>query len=415
MLTMEQWARIRELRGQGLSTVAIARRLGCSRNTVLKHLDASGPPQYSPRPSGTKLASFQDYLGSRLAEFPELSTTLLFEEIRQRGYTGSYSVLLRYLRPLREPKESKAVVRFETPPGLQAQVDWVQFDRVEVDGQRRTLYAFVMTLGYSRARYVEFTLDVSTTTFIACHIHAFAYFSGFTQHILYDNLKSVVLRRALLAANSQFNPLYLDFAGHYGLVPRLATPYRAQTKGKVERTARVVRESIYAGPHFTSLQELNVHTIRRCDELNRRPNWTTRVPPFDRLAEEHLTPVEGRPVYPNFQRFHRHISRDCYVNFLQNRYTVPHPFAGREATVVLKGDGQISIEVAGQEVARHPLSAGAGNVIEKKEHLAGLLASVRRKNQALQMRLESFPSMPSAPAVEQRDLAVYDQLLEEKK
>ena len=97
---MEELARIRELRGLGLATVVIDRRLGCSRNTVLKHMDATGPPRYSPRPSGTQLASFQDHLRSRLAEFPVLSTTLLFEEIRQRGYTGSYSVLPRYLRPL---------------------------------------------------------------------------------------------------------------------------------------------------------------------------------------------------------------------------------------------------------------------------------------------------------------------------
>ena len=114
-----------------------------------------------------------------------------------------------------------------------------------------------------------------------------------SKQLLYDNLKSVVLKRALLAANSQFNPFYLDFASYYGLVPRLATPYRAQTKGKVERTARVVRESIYAGLRFSSLQELNRRAQERCNELNQRPNWTTRTPPIDRLEEEQLVPVEG--------------------------------------------------------------------------------------------------------------------------
>ena len=413
-MTMEQWAEIRNLHEQGLATAAIARRLGISRNTIAKYLDHPGPPSYKPRPSGAQLGPYQEYLRSRLTEFPELGTTILLEEIRRRGYSGSYSVLLRFLRPLREPKEVKAVVRFETPPGLQAQVDWVQFDRVMVDGEVHTLFAFVMTLGFSRARYVEFTIDTSTATFIACHIRAFEYFGGHTKQILYDNLKSVVLKRALLAANSQFNPFYLDFASYYGLVPRLATPYRAQTKGKVERTGRVVRESIYAGVRFSSLQELNRRAQERCNELNQRPNWTTRTPPIERLEEEQLVPVEGRPPYPNHQRFTRRISRDCYVNFQQNRYTVPPAFAGREAIVLLKGESRLAIEVGGQLVAEHPLAVGVGQIVSKPEHTAGMVAAARRHNQALQMRLESFPSPPPAPVVERRDLAVYDTLLEER-
>ena len=185
MLTMEDWASVRHLHSQGLSCRAIARKLGLSRNTVRKYLADSRQPHYTARSVDPELLGpYQDHLRARLTEFPELTSSRLLDEIRERGFRGSYSPVLRFLRPLRREKEVLAVYRFETAPGLQAQVDWVYFGTVEEDGRRKKLYAFVMTLGYSKARYVEFTLDVSTTAFLACRLRAFDYFGGFTKHIL---------------------------------------------------------------------------------------------------------------------------------------------------------------------------------------------------------------------------------------
>ena len=248
---MEDWAYIRHLRDQGLSARAIARRTGFNRTTVLKYLASPRPPRYRARaPDPELLQPFHDYLKGRLDEFPTLTTIRLLEELRDRGYTGSYSTLLRALRPLRASRLPLAVYRFETLPGQQAQVDWAFFGWIDEDGKRRRLAAFIMTLGYSRARYVEFVTDLSTATFIACHIHAFDYFGGFPREILYDNLKSVVLARAYLAADSQFNQTFLDFSGYYGFTVRLCAPFRAQTKDyPAYCTSRV-------GPHGFSWVDL---------------------------------------------------------------------------------------------------------------------------------------------------------------
>ena len=134
----------------------------------------------------------------------------------------------------------KATVRFETMPGKQGQMDWGFFEEHTVyeDGKWKKLYCFLMVLGCSRMRYIEFVTDMSTNTLIRCHQNAFRYFGGYPEEILYDNMKQVVVKRLLKQEDSTLNRQFEDFAGFYGFKPILCRPYRGQTKGKVERTVQ---------------------------------------------------------------------------------------------------------------------------------------------------------------------------------
>ena len=122
VIRLEEWVDIVALHRQGFSIKAIARQLGISRNAVRRGLRRDGPPVRAPqkRPP-SKLEPYKDYLLSRLAEFPELSTVALFEEIQAQGYTGGLTILRNFTRPYRV-RRREPVVRFETPPGHQAQV-----------------------------------------------------------------------------------------------------------------------------------------------------------------------------------------------------------------------------------------------------------------------------------------------------
>ena len=416
VLNMEEWALVWHLHRQGLSKKVIARKVGIARNTVGKYLSTQTPtpPRYSvrggPHPS---LGPYMDHIRTRLVEFPELSAQRLYQEVKDRGYPGSYPVVQRFVRPLRKPKELEAVYRFETPPGIQAQVDWAHFGHIEVDGLCKKLYAFIMTLGYSRAKYVEFTTDVTTPTFIACHLHAFEYLGGRSKEILYDNTKNVVIDRAILAADSRFNQLFLNFTTYYALVFRLARPYRAQTKGKVENSVKFVRTGFFVGTHFSSLSELNHLAYAWCNKVNQRVHGTTHVSPIDRLEEEHLLPTGDRPPFPILQEFSRQIQRDGMVNFLGNRYSVPWRHSGRKALVRLEGE-YFAVIVDEQEVWKHRLLPGSGHEVRIEGHRTGLLEAIRKQNEVTQRRLEHFQSLPPPPEVERRDLGVYDKLLEEK-
>jgi transposase len=245
MLTQELAVEIRVLIRQGLSRHEVARRLGISRNTVRRYLREPEPSVYPPRaPRATKLDPFKPYLLSRIdAARPHwLPATVLLREIQAQGYNGGHSQLKAFLSPLRPAgRDEGPVVRFETPPGQQMQADFVVFRR-----KRQPLSAFVATLGYSRMSYVRFVPDEGFDSVYDGLLAAFAFFGGVPAEVLFDNMKTVVLERDTYGAGQhRFHPGLLSLANDAGFVPRLCRPYRARTKGKVERFNRYVRESFF--------------------------------------------------------------------------------------------------------------------------------------------------------------------------
>jgi transposase len=297
VIRLEEWVDIVALHRQGFSIKAIARQLGISRNAVRRALRRDGPPVRIPqqRPP-SKLEPHKDYLLARLAEFPELSTVALFEEIQARGYTGGLTILRNFTRPYRV-RRREPVVRFETPPGHQAQVDWAHLGTHILSGQPTPLYLFVFVLGFSRALYAEVTTSTDLPTFLSCHLHAFAALGGMPQEILYGNQKQVVLSRT--AEGPRFHPEFLAFCGQFGLRPRLCRPYRAKTKGKVERSIGYLKDRFFCGRTFTGLDHMNLELERWVHEVaNEREHATTGEAPHARLLREDLRPLSAaRPWY----------------------------------------------------------------------------------------------------------------------
>ncbi len=299
MITGEVYVEIVLLRKHGKSLRKIAEEVGCAVNTVRSHLESGVKPRYQrDKARVTKLSPFHDYLRERQAAAQPswIPASVLLREIKGRGYGGSHSQLRAYLRTLKPAVPADPVVRFETLPGEQMQVDWVEFRK-----GRNPLYAFCATLGYSRASFVEFVTDMKVETLIACHQHAFEEFGGVTRRILYDNMKTVVIERdAMGEGEHRFHAGFLDYAHHCGFVIRLCRPYRARTKGKVERFNGYLRRSFYV-PLAAQLKQsgliLDAATantqVRRWlkDIANERIHGTTQMRPSQRLPEECLQPV----------------------------------------------------------------------------------------------------------------------------
>lgn len=244
MLKEEGVVEIMVLKRQGYSIRGIARELGISRNTVREYLRTGKRPVYSTRPQKqTKLDPFKTYIRERVeAARPDwIPATVIHREIGGLGYQGSIRTLSEYMRQLKPPTPLDPVVRFETEPGQQMQVDWGVFRR-----GKDPLSAFVATLGWSRSSYVEFVTNERFDTLKACHENAFAYFQGVPTEVLYDNMKTVILQRNAYGRGlHQFHPGLWDLAKQTGFTPRLCQPYRARTKGKVERFIRYLRHSFY--------------------------------------------------------------------------------------------------------------------------------------------------------------------------
>jgi len=208
---------------------SIARSLGISVQTVRKVLSQEAPRRYKRRSRGkTILTPFLEYIRQRLAAVGYCARSI-FEELLERGYRGGYDTVKRYIHPLRQEAQVEATVRFETPPGRQAQVDWGHCWTV-LGSRRVKIHLFVMTLGYSRRMFAKGVNDEKLPTFIACHEEAFDHFGGLTHEIVYDNTKTAVLSRDFEGRRIHWNPTFWDFCRHYGFRALAHRPYRAQTK-----------------------------------------------------------------------------------------------------------------------------------------------------------------------------------------
>lgn len=306
MLQLEGYVEIQVLKRQGKSIRAISAELGVARNTVRKYLRAERAPRSRSRPPRTsKLDPFRPYLQERVRQaHPQwIPASVLQREILERGYTGKAAILRAYMGTLKPHAPADPVVRFETAPGEQLQVDWGEFRQ-----GHEPLSAFVATLGYSRYAYVEFVTDQSIQTLLRCHTHAFEWFEGVPQRVLYDNMKTVILSRHTYGPGlHRFQPAFLDFAHHYGFLPQVCRPYRAKTKGKVERFIRFLRYSFYV-PLLSRLRAtgltLDVHTANAevrtwlHQVANARVHATTQAVPQLRWLIERPLLLPLPPPYP---------------------------------------------------------------------------------------------------------------------
>jgi len=292
---------IHKMLKDGLSKSAIARKLDINRDTVAKY--AKLPEGYIPvikrEPVETTVDPYLPNIARMLEEAHKLGVSIpntsIYDEIAKLGYRGSLrwmkDIMLRY--ELRQKvKDEEPLVRFETNKAQQMQVDWVEFPK-------DNLSAFVATMGYSRASYVEYVTDEKVDTLIKCHMNAFSYFGGVPHEALYDNMKTVISKRnAYGYGKHKFNEQFRDFAQkHCGMDLKVCKPYRAQTKGKVERFNHYFKYSFHnmfkvrlsmMGYKIT-LENANAAVMDWLDfTANARIHQTTLHRPFDLLAEEQL-------------------------------------------------------------------------------------------------------------------------------
>jgi transposase len=288
---------------QGASKSALARQLGVSRETIHRwirdgeldrDLDAT-PVRYGPRRAvPTKLDAYKAIIETRLAAYPQLSAVRLLAEIRAAGFEGGYTQLKEFVRRVRPAPAPEPVIRFETPAGRQAQVDFARFTFPW--GVR---YALLVVLGYSRLLWCRFYVRQDMGTLIEGLEAAFRYFGGVPQELLFDQMKAVITRDLRLQGGALVRNLeFLRFAHHWSFTPRACRPYRAQTKGKVERPVRYLRDNFVYGRTFVNDADLDQQGQQWLDAVaNVRFHGTTQERPRDRFdRDEHrvLQPLASR-------------------------------------------------------------------------------------------------------------------------
>ena len=244
MQSGETHMELKALRRLGWSVSAMAREFGLARNTIYKELAGDGARRYGPRPRPAALNEAQTvHVERRLVVCPGIRGTDLHAELRSAyGYDGSYPAFERQLRLLRPAVVRDPEIRFETAPGIQTQGDWAHMGLWPLGDRMVELYAMVAILGFSRAPAIRFATDMTRSTSLRALVRCCDDLGGVTREALTDRDPAFCIG-ATRDGSAILAPDWVDLCEQLGLVPRACRPYRAKTKGKVERMVRELKES----------------------------------------------------------------------------------------------------------------------------------------------------------------------------
>ncbi len=330
-----------------LNKSELARRMNCSRQTInnkLKKVNEQTPNKKKVYIS--KLDEFKDIIETKVEKYAcsAMSIYLLLKD--KYGYTGGYSSVARYVSSFKQEQKVKVTIRFETTPGYQAQVDCKEkLELVDSSNAPYTINVFLMTLGYSRMKFVKLTFDRTQSTLFECLFSAFEFFGGTTEEILFDNMKTVVDHAKSDFTNVVINEKFAQFAKDSGFIVRACRAFRPETKGKVEVLAKIMNRLKAYNKEFSNQYDLIKIVEDMNISLNNEIVQGINQKPIDRFKKEKntLNPVNIEILKPYFIRQKEYkVSNESMITYKGKKYSVPTAYIGKYVTVT-EGDSTIYI------------------------------------------------------------------------
>lgn len=358
-----------------MSKAAMARIMGCDPRTVKRYLEGYEPKKKRKNLKKSKLDKFKETIISK----SEIGCTsmAIFKFIQKDGYTGSYSLVADFVQKHKEEQIKKATIRFETAPGLQAQVDWKEnLKMISKHGELFEVNIFLMILGYSRTKFVKLTSDKTQKTLFECMNEAFEYFGGVPKEIVFDNMATVVDRANSKIGNVKLNTKFVQYSKDIGFNPITCRIYRPQTKGKVESLAKLVDRLQVYNHEFETYEELEKIVKMFMKEINNEISQGTNMKPIERLAKEtkHLLPLPNQEVlnaYTTSPKEYK-VSKESMITYKGQKYSVPTYLIGKSVSVK-ETEEYIHIYYTTNLITKHKKSKKFLNY--HKEHIVDILKS----------------------------------------
>lgn len=369
---VDEWITVRQLHKKGMSIRGIARELKMSKNTVKKLLRSPTRPTYQRKIYPSKVEAYKEQIKTwYLDPSYNFIGTRIYEELLKIGYDGSIGPVYRYLSTLQEQKRkisTKATVRFETPPGDQAQFDWAHY-KLLVNGTYVTVYCFAMVLSYSRYKAMVCSLRMDADAVHKAIEDLYFKLDGVTIELMVDNPKALIIEH-LEGKEPKYTRESLILAAHLGVELNACQPYRARTKGKVERPFNYLEEHFIKGNTFESMTDLNQRLDKFIENWNNKLHTTTKRIPKEAYQEEKssLLPLPRNRYYNEKLEF-RKVSLDSLVMIKGKKYSVPVSFV--EQTVSYKVSYGYLIEIFNSTksvIATYDLTVDDSLVNKLEEH-----------------------------------------------
>ena len=367
------------LHAQGWSIRSLARRFDMGRNTIRRILRKNREQREkghdvlkSGRPveRKSKLDAYKAMIKELLEKYPDITGVRVCEELSESGYNGGRTIVTDYLRKIRPRPKKEPVVRFETAPGHQGQMDWSPYTLNFTRTGRQTVLCFSYILGFSRRQYIDFTTDRRFYTMIRRHQDAFAHFNGVAATCLYDGEKTVILRWE--AGAPVYNPAFVAFITHYHCRPVACLPGRAQTKGKVEEPFQYIEKNLLNGRTFEDLEMLR---HKAAWWLTNRSDVhihdTTGRKPLELFLEQEQAALKPLPVHPyDTAEVALRVCRvDGFLEHETNLYSVPYEYIADILTVKATENEIIVYSADLQIIAHHERKPmGAAQTVEEPVH-----------------------------------------------
>lgn len=318
----------------------------------------------------SKLEPFMPLMKELLAKFPDITGRRMYEEVQGAGYEGGVSILRDHLHKMRPLPRREPVVRFETEPGVQGQMDWSPYTIPFTRSGKAQVLCFSYVLAFSRRHYIDFTLHRDFFTLIRRHQDAFNYFGGVPSECLYDGEKTILLRWE--AGRAVYSPAFVGFITHYHCKPRGCRPGRAQTKGKIEAPFYYLERNLLNGRVFQDLEDLKA-TARWWlkEKSDTHVHETTGRPPLELFLEQEQSALPPLPLhhYDASEVALRVASLDGFIDFETNRYSIPYEYVADILTLKATEHEIFIYDPDLNLIAHHErLLAGAGKISENPDH-----------------------------------------------
>jgi len=355
-----EWAEVKAMAADGVSTSEIARRLGINWRTAARLVAASEPPRYSRAAAGSMLDPLEPVLRRLIEDFEDIKAPRVTEILRDDyGYEGSVDLVRKRLAQLR-PRSERSAQKTGYRPGQVLQVDWGEMPtRPKILGRERRVYALVFSLPFSAAATAHFSFDMTIESFLEGHVRAFDWLGGVPRECVYDNLKSAVARRERVDGRDviHWNPRFSQLRGHYAFHAHACTPETPREKGSVEGAVRYLKSGFWPARRFGDLGELDeLYAGWRDRVALPRRHATGRHVVADRLEHER---EQLRPLPPiAFDAAGRRSSRvpsDGYLKFGRCFYRAPESLVQQRVELRWNRD-RVWIDHHGQTVAAYPRS-----------------------------------------------------------